>query len=85
MFWRKFKMAENIYLCVIVKGILRKNKFYFTTYGSKVISQNVKCAVIAPPWQADLGILGQRFIVGVQGVCVQSLAWIGLTVPEISW
>ena len=35
--------------CVMVQGILRKNNFDFTTYGSTVISQNVKWAGIAPP------------------------------------
>ena len=29
--------------------------------------------------------VGQRFRIAIQGVCVQSLTAIGLTVPEISW
>ena len=35
--------------CGMDQGIQGKNKFDFTTYGSRVISQNVKWAVIAPP------------------------------------
>ena len=35
--------------CVMTQGIQRKIKFDFTTYGSRVIGQNVKWDVIAPP------------------------------------
>ena len=35
--------------CVMVQGILGKKYFDFTTYGSTVISQNIKQAGIAPP------------------------------------
>ena len=53
VFWRKFKTAQMgvayVERCVMVHGILRKKNLDFTTYGSKVISQNVKWAGIAPP------------------------------------
>ena len=35
--------------CVMTQGIQGKKDFDFTTYGSRVIGQNVKWAVIAPP------------------------------------
>ena len=36
--------------CGTTQGIQGKKNFDFPTYGSRVIGQNVKCAVIAPPW-----------------------------------
>ena len=36
--------------CATTQGIQGKNNFDFPTYGSRVIGQNVKWAVIAPPW-----------------------------------
>ena len=36
--------------CVMSQWIQGKNNFNFTTYGSRVIRQKVKRAVIAPPW-----------------------------------
>ena len=60
VFWRKFKMAENLSWrkwawsiwgdAPQPKESREKNNFDFPTYGSRVIGQNVKCAVIAPPW-----------------------------------
>ena len=35
--------------CVMDQGIHGKKNFNFSTYGSRVISQNVKMAVIAQP------------------------------------
>ena len=60
VFWRKCLIAEKSILaqmgvaytgrCVMTQGIQGKNNFNYPTYGSRVISQNVKWAVIAPPW-----------------------------------
>ena len=36
--------------CVLTQGIQGKNNFHFPIYGSRVTGQNVKWAVIAPPW-----------------------------------
>ena len=36
--------------CVRTQGIHRNNNFEFTTYGSRVIEENVKWAIVAPPW-----------------------------------
>ena len=35
--------------CVMTQGMLGKKNFKFMTYGSRVMGQNVKWAVIAPP------------------------------------
>ena len=35
--------------CVMTQGILGTKNFDFTTYGARVIGQNVKWALIAPP------------------------------------
>ena len=59
----------------------------FWTESGAVISKNVFYRS-RPPGGAISGRsenLGQRFIVGIQGVSVQSLASTGLTVPEVSW
>ena len=36
--------------CVLTQGIQGKKNFNFPIYGSRVTGQNVKWAVIAPPW-----------------------------------
>ena len=43
-----------------------------------------KIGLMVALYQAYLEILRQRFIVGIQGVCVQSFAAIGPVVPEIT-
>ena len=55
------------------------------SYGSRVIGPNIKWPHGgAIPGLSELDNLRQRFIVGIQGVCVQSFAAIGPVVPEIT-
>ena len=43
-----------------------------------------KIGLMVALYQAYLENVGQRFIVGIQGVCVHSFAAIGPVVPEIT-
>ena len=43
-----------------------------------------KIGLMVALYQAYLQNVGQRFIVGIQGVCVHSFAAIGPVVPEIT-
>ena len=51
--WWKINLEANgcgfMGRCIMTQGIQGKIFFDFTTYGSRVIGQNVKWAVIAPP------------------------------------
>ena len=42
--------------CVRTQGIQGKNNFVFPTYGARVTGQNVKWAVIAPPWGRQINV-----------------------------